>query len=266
MTFGALLVRVAGWLSPVGYSLLLAWQQGWLRHPQGEVTVRLRDGRVLRCVLSDRTQLTMALGVFEPAESRLVARVLEAGDTYVDVGAHIGWFATIAGRRVGSDGLVIACEPYPENAAALRANLELNHVAGARLVEMAIGSMKGVLSLAGYDSGGITALDWVEGSRIEVAMTTLDDVTAGVGDITLLKIDVEGWERHVLLGGPQTLTRTRNVLIEVNGPALLKAGTGRAEIFGLLRAAGFATFTPVVQGGLRRLERPTDVTNYLASR
>jgi FkbM family methyltransferase len=254
-------------LPAVGYPLLLSWQKGWIRPPTGISEVRLKDQRTLRCDLGDSTQRTMALGLFEPAETRLVTELLQPGDTFVDVGAHIGWFTTIASRRVGPDGAVIACEPYPANAAALKENLALNHARNVRLVEMALGSQPGELSLApAGDSGGITALDWGQGERVTASMTTLDEVVAEAPAVTLLKMDVEGWEPHVLRGGGETLRRTERVLIEINKPALTKAGSSPEEIYGLLRDAGFTDFSPIASRGVRRLLPQDQVFNVLAGR
>lgn len=251
----------------VGYPLLLSWQKGWLRTPQGTSEVRLKDGRTLRCELSDSTQRTMALGLFEPAETRLVTEVLKPGDTFIDVGAHIGWFTTLASRQVGTGGAVIAFEPYPSNAAALRGNLALNNGQNVRLVEMALGSEPGELSLAAArDSGSITALDWGHGQRTTARMTTLDEVAAEVPAIALLKMDVEGWEAHVLRGGSATLKRTNNVLFEVNKPALKKAGSSADELYRLLREEGFVTFASVAQRGLRRLLPSDQLFNVLAGK
>jgi len=253
--------------SAVDYALLLSWQRGWLPAPQDTAEVWLKNGGTLRCDRSDSTQRTMALGLFEPAETRLVAELLSPGDTFVDVGAHIGWFTTIASRQVGANGTVIACEPYPANATALKENLALNNAKNVRLVEMALGSEPGELSLApGNDSGSITALDYGQGERTTAKVTTLDEVAAAVPAVTLLKMDVEGWEPHVMRGGQATLRRTRNVLFEVNKPALRTAGSSEDELYGLLREAGFTTFTPVAQRGLRRLLPNDQLYNVLAGR
>jgi FkbM family methyltransferase len=261
------LIKGAAALHAVGYPLLLSWQKGWIRPPKGISEVRLRDGRALRCDLGDSTQRTMALGLFEPAETRLATELLQPGDTFIDVGAHIGWFTTIASRRVGSGGAVIACEPYPSNAAALKENLALNDAQNVRLVEMALGSQPGELSLApAGDSGGITGLDWGQGERVTASVTTLDEVAAEVAAITLLKVDVEGWEPHVLRGGSAALRRTKSVLIEINKPALKKAGSSAEELYGLLRDAGFTAFPPVAPRGIRRLLPDDQLFNVLARR
>jgi FkbM family methyltransferase len=262
-----ILLKSTAVLPAIGYSVLLSWQKGWIRPPRGISEVRLKGGRTLRCDLGDSTQRTMALGLFEPAETRLVSELLQPGDTFIDVGAHIGWFTTIAARQVGKDGAVIACEPYPANAAALKQNLALNDSQNVRLIEMALGSQAGELRLAAAgDSGGITALDWGQGEPVTASMTTLDELAVGVPAITLLKMDVEGWEPHVLRGGSAALQRTKYVLIEINKPALKKAGSSPGELYSLLRDAGFATFSPVVARGMRRLLPDDQLFNVLARR
>jgi FkbM family methyltransferase len=270
MTTGTALTRNpyrhAGRFPAAGYPLLLSHRKGWLPAPQGSAEVRLRDGRRLVCDLSDLTQRTMAAGLFEPAETRLIASLLGPGGVFVDIGAHIGWFTTLASRQAGASGLVLAFEPHPVNAAALRVNLELNGARNVRLAETALGGEQGELTLAGSDSGSFTGVNWGPYPRVAVPMTTLDHALADVPAITLLKMDVEGWEAHVLRGGRETLRRLESVLFEVNEPALLKAGSSRWELYGLLRGAGFTVLTPVAQRGVRRLIADGRVFNVLASR
>jgi FkbM family methyltransferase len=209
----------------------------------------------------------MAIGLFEPAETRVVTEILNPGDTFIDLGAHIGWFTTIASRQVSLDCSVISCEPYPPNAGVLRGNLALNDVQNVHLVEMALGSEPGELTLAPTrDSGSITALDWGPGQLTTTTMTTLDDVAPDVPAITLLKMDAEGWEPHVLRGGSATLLRTKHVLFEINKPALKKVGSSADELYSLLREAGSVTFAPLAQRGLRRLFSDDPLFNVLASR
>jgi FkbM family methyltransferase len=254
-------------MPPVGYALLACWRSGWLPRPRRDALAVLKDGRRLQCRLADRTQRTMYLDLFEPAETRLMKELLRPGATFIDVGAHIGWFTTAGSRCVGEAGTVIACEPYPANAAMLTGNLARNECANVQLVQAAVGSQRGSLVLAavGGDSGAVTALDWAQDGRVEVAVLTLDELAAALGPVTLLKVDVEGWEAHVLKGAVETLPRTEYVLIEINRTALKRAGSSPEEIFGLLRQAGFTGIVPIAEPGLRRLRRGP-VSNALAVR
>jgi hypothetical protein len=148
----------------------------------------------------------------------------------------------------------------------LKGNLAQNNCRNVRVMEVALGDQRGTIALAtAGDSGGVTALDWARSGRVEVPVTTLDKVAAGVGAVTLIKVDVEGWEAHVLRGAARTLPHTKYVLIEINPQALHKAGSSPDEIFGLLQGAGFTKFVILAEGGLRRFYR-TAVSNALAMR
>ena len=209
----------------------------------------------------------MFLGLFEPSETDL-----DLLTCWVPVTLSLMWAPISAGlarslqRLCIPSGHVIACEPYPANAAAPE-NLTLNGATNVQVAEMALGSESGVLCLAmAGDSGDVTALDWARKGRVEVAMTTLDEIAADTASVHSLKMDVEGWEAHVLKGGSKTLARTGNVMIEINRPALKEASASPDEIFDLLRQAGFNNFRVLPQTGLRRLSRSDGVTNILATR
>ncbi len=251
----------------VGYPLILCWRYGWLPSPQGTSTTALRDGRVMKCQLDDNTQRTMFLNLFEPAETALMRKLLGPGDVFIDVGAHIGWFTTVASKCVG-DGRVVAFEPFVTNAFVLKENLKANSCDNVVVVEAALGEQAGTISLArGSDSGSVTALPWAHEDRIDVPVMALDEVDVGIelGSAALLKIDVEGWEPHALRGGKKVLSSVRRVIIEVNRPSLEMAGSSAEEVFDLLRAAGFTDFLRIVQRFPRRYI-PSDVFNVLAVR
>ncbi len=255
-------------LSLIGYPLLFLWRRNLLRPPRGDAKASLRDGRTLMCRLGDRTQRTMYLGLFEPAETRLVRELLSPGDVFIDIGAHIGWYATIASSLVRK-GTVVAFEPYPASALSLKENLRLNHCDNVLVVESALGTASGTTTLAseGGDSGSVTALSWAHDGQSEVPITTLDDVALelGFGAAALIKIDVEGWEGHVIGGATKTLSLATRVLVEINRPALREAGSSREAIFDLLRECGFVDFFRVAEGGLRRFNS-NDVSNVIASK
>jgi FkbM family methyltransferase len=66
--------------------------------------------------------LYMALGMWEPYVRQVLRSVLKPGSVFVDVGAHIGYYTTLAAGIVGPDGLVLAVEPDERNIKLLRRN------------------------------------------------------------------------------------------------------------------------------------------------
>lgn len=115
--------------------------------------------------------------------------------TALDIGAHIGnhtlWLAAVCGLRV------VAFEPL--HAAELRANVALNDLgAQVRVEAVALGEASGTAIHAG--AGRLT-------SGGTVPVRTLDSY--GITGVSLVKIDVEGWEPAVLRGGENTIRRDR---------------------------------------------------------
>ena len=53
-------------------------------------------------------------GLFELGVSECLWRLLDAGETALDVGANIGYMTCLLARRAGVGGKVIALEPHPQ--------------------------------------------------------------------------------------------------------------------------------------------------------
>src|SRR5690606_12848835 len=62
----------------------------------------------------------------EPLTAALIERLLEPGDVFVDIGAHVGWLSLLAARSVGPHGKVVAIDPQPYNCDRILTNAGLN--------------------------------------------------------------------------------------------------------------------------------------------
>jgi len=76
--------------------------------------------------------------------------------------------------------------------------------------------------------------NWTISSEVQVKMTTLDRLFVDLGEVLLLKIDVQGYEKSVLAGAKQTLTKTRFVLIELNFMSHYDGGSWLGEVHQIL--------------------------------
>ena len=162
---------------------------------------------------------------FEPGLCALLEQL--RGGTVLDVGANIGFITVRAARAVGSQGRVIAIEPHPERFHYLERNIALNDLTNVTCVQCAIGAEKGRLTLFDVDPTlGPRPLDVSiqpgRGTEFEVPMRTLDELLDELGnppDISLVKIDVEGYESDVLAGMPRLLSTRPRLVVEVLGGA-----------------------------------------------
>src|SRR5262245_25225023 len=90
-------------------------------------TIRTRWGDQLEVTLPDLISgVISATGQWEPAITQYVRTRLRAGDTFIDVGANIGYFTLLASRLVGPTGHVYAIEASPSIYQRLTRNVGLN--------------------------------------------------------------------------------------------------------------------------------------------
>ncbi len=114
---------------------------------------------------------------------------------------------------------LVIVEPLPDAFAVLRKKFGNNR--RVQLHNLAIGERESVETLKiTRDTTGASLLqpreemravigsNWTITSEVEVNMTTLDRLLADLDEISLLKIDVQGYEKHVLVGAKQILSKT----------------------------------------------------------
>lgn len=204
------------------------------------------------CDLADEIARDVCLtGEYEPQETRLLSLLLQPGMTVVDAGANWGYFTLLAAHLVGSRGRVVALEPDPRMWALLEWNTRLNRLGQVEALPIAAGRERGTLTLEGHDSAsgnrGVSRIvadaDPHSATTFTVASARLDDLLTerGVGDVDLVKIDVEGAEDAVLDGMRAGLAagRYRRVLIELHPGLLAARGVGMDACCGALAAAGY---------------------------
>jgi FkbM family methyltransferase len=192
------------------------------------VTVRGGEAAGVKLVIDPQVEKFYWSGQHEPHVQDVLARTLTSGMTYWDVGTHVGFFALLAGRRVGPSGSVVAFEPIPENRTRLAQNVELNGAANVSIVPSAVGREPGEATM--YSRGGGSSLMWTleaadgdpAGATEVIGVTTLDDA-ARRGIPNVVKIDAEGAELDVLRGGTKLIGMgTTSFIVEMMSPAILK--------------------------------------------
>jgi FkbM family methyltransferase len=223
----------------------------------------------LRCDLRDALSSTIFYrGFVDPVVEKWVQAWLLPGATYVDVGAHIGLFVAFALDAVGADGRVVAFEPLPENFRKLSESVkELgNRYPHVELHNAAVGSFPGEAPLFGPSESLLretSHASLVASSELEkvgsAKVVTLDEVVASAS-CRLLKIDVEGYEAHVLRGASRLLGdgRAEAVLIEINPEALARAGSRVIDIQQLLEGFGYRLYG--ISDKKTQIVRAADVT------
>ena len=126
----------------------------------------------------------------------------------IDIGANVGLFSCYAHSKGHA---VLAVEPQPRNVQLLLRNLRINKF-DVEVLPLALADKIGVLPLYGGGQGASLSRGW-GGMKATystlVPVSTLDSILTGrfEGAPLLVKIDVEGHEKQVLMGAEQTLKR-----------------------------------------------------------
>lgn len=161
--------------------------------------------------------------------TRVIADEVKPGDTCLDVGANIGYFALAMASQCGPSGRVVAYEPEPANFAMLTTNAKLAESRGLHVdtVNAAVSDSAGTLALVRGQQSTLHQVAAAETATrpedIIPCVNLADDLQTRKidGPIRLLKIDVEGHEVAVLKGCAKLLAEGRvgTAIIEVTeGP------------------------------------------------
>jgi len=174
---------------------------------------------------------------------------LELGDVVIDIGAggftSIGDFATLAARKVGEEGLVIAIEPNPTNVATLRHKTSNMNLTNLLVIQSAVWECQAQIPF--YFSLDPTQGSFFSGrphTTTEIVYTkTLDNIvsTLGITNIDFIKMDVEGAEIEVLKGAEQSLAIARKIVVAAYHTNRLDISPTAPWVQHFLESRGFCT-------------------------
>ncbi|WP_323187336.1 FkbM family methyltransferase [Streptomyces sp. NBC_00268] len=215
-------------------------------------TARTGSGMVFPVATSDVIQRYLYLfGVWEPHLTAFISGRLTPKDTFVDVGANIGYYSVLASRLVGPAGHVVAVEPSPDFHQALVANAQGNGCGNVRTVNAAVFDSPGRMTFyleRSTNLGGTTAVRprTVE-SSFESDAAPLPQLVREeeLATARLIKIHVEGGEAGAVRGLLPALPRLRDdaeILVEVTPCLLTKQGQTVDDVLGPLREHGFHVY------------------------
>jgi FkbM family methyltransferase len=198
--------------------------------------------------------LNILRGHYEQDEIRFVRRLLKPGDSAIDVGAHIGFFAMHMAAAVGPDGRVYAFEPFDANADLLERSIgENGFVERVRFQRAAVGAAPGTAMLTfpaeTLNSGGAYLLrdgtaPLAGNQKKDVPVVALDAL-AFRRPVRFVKMDVEGAEPQAVRGAERLLREDRPVILSELHPTQLDRASGvtAAQFLAQMQALGYRAHT-----------------------
>jgi len=167
--------------------------------------------------------------IHEPVVSKYLADTVKKDDVFFDVGANVGYFSAVA---AASGAETHSFEVDPRLGSIIYTNLEQNSDSFNVVVGAVSDRTSDVVSFTPHQSGNPSTNQIVRASYgFSVPTLSLDSYVSNREVVpNLMKIDVEGAEADVVLGGDNTLAceDLRAVLLEIH-PKLLNNTTSKVR-------------------------------------
>jgi FkbM family methyltransferase len=235
------------------------------------VIKELKSGVRVFADLSDvAIGLNIVRGSYEVSELEFVQRTVKPGDTAVDLGGNIGFFALHLGQLVGPTGRVYAFEPLPSLADLLARGIAENRFDDRIvLTRAAVGeaaqaghlfyAVKTMASGGSYLVPAETTPP--EGHALSpVEIVALDDLELR-RPVAFIKMDIEGAEPLACRGAERILRKDRPVILAELNPDLYPrvAGCTPTEFVAEMAGRGYDAYLLADGRPGRRLREVTSL-------
>lgn len=175
---------------------------------------------------------TIALtGVWEKTVSEQLTRYIKPGNTFVDIGANVGYHSLFVASLLNGTGSVHAFEPIPHLCKQINSSIKKNVFSNVHIYQIGLGEkdLEIPLYIRDENMGGSSIFEFPElnlvkpSSTTEINIKSLDEVIKEEPKIDLIKIDVEGYEFEVLRGARKTLKKYHPVIFLEFSPIFYKS-------------------------------------------
>jgi len=202
----------------------------------------------------------MYSGTYEMGVAGVLETFLRKGDTFIDVGANIGYMTAIGASMVEKSGRVYSFEPVPEYFVKLQKLAELNKSYRIVANQFALSDKEGQEKIYLADDsnmGASTILPNLAGdvrvkNYVLIKTCRLDEYIKKekIENIKVIKIDTEGFEYPVLLGLKGFFGKCRDgevssfpiIVCEICPSACSVLGYKLEDLFAYMRQFGYRPF------------------------
>ena len=175
-------------------------------------------------------------------EVSFMINYLDKDETFVDIGSNHGNYTLISSCVVGCK--TISVEPIKSTFNRLKMNLNLNKCDNVILRQVGISDKGGQLKFSNTLGECNRAIEIkTDQSQETVKVITLDELLSKETDISMLKIDVEGYEKKILLGGMKSLKNKKLDVIQIElNNSNYYYGYDENETISILEGYGFKPY------------------------
>ncbi len=139
------------------------------------------------------------------------------GGDVIHAGTYFGDFLPALSKSLARGNKIWAFEPVAENYRCARSTIALNNLDNVELRQAALGPSPGTIGFVTVDErgralGGGSHFDSTGGTET-VAQVALDDVVPLGRPVSVIQLDVEGYEGGALRGAQEIIRRNRPIII-----------------------------------------------------
>jgi len=216
------------------------------------------NGQVYVCPVQAMGKNIYQGELYEPEVIQLIQHFVRKGYSFVDIGANIGLHSLAAAfNKVSEQQQFVAFEPEPGCFSVLQKNCRANQLEFVECRQEALGQTDDVLTLnisTTLNKGNHTLLER-KGTKpgVQVKVRTLDTIfskdSVKVKSPLLLKMDVEGYEWPVIIGGVEWMSKIEelNMICEITPAALETFGKTIDDLYQKMRQIGFSEYYTINQ-------------------
>ena len=227
--------------------------------------IDITDGRLFLNKKDPVLSGALSMGVFEKYFSEIFRKVLSKEMVVIDVGANLGYYTLISSKNCKK---VFAFEPELENSNLLKKNLKYNKCNNVEVCEFALGDKNQLANLYidPYNKGKHSFLKGSLRSKVTTKVSKLDSVlsSTGVKKVSIIKIDIEGWEAKAMIGMKQTIKNHKPLLFfEFVPDRITKSGENPYDLLHGLVELGYSL--DIIDEDKYKLVPIVDIDKFVAT-
>ena len=165
-------------------------------------------------------QKIMKGGIFEPDTIEFMIANAKEGDI-VHAGTFFGDFLPGISKGMSELSKIWAFEPNPESYRCAKITMIINAIDNVELLQAGLGEKTSRVKILTKDKkgtslgGSSTIVEEMEGKGNfeEIRIVAIDDIVPVDRDVSIIQLDIEGYEQQALMGAVETIKRCRPILI-----------------------------------------------------
>jgi len=233
--------RLANWFKPSGQLKKL---------DNGIVWLNTEDIAIYTSADNYIEWTILSTGTYEDEIGKLIRISLNEGDTALDIGANIGLQSIRMSQCVKSDGKVYSFEPIEYVQEKFKKNISLNKASNVVLFPFALADEAGETDVKidrnSWNQGAFSLSNKNAGNETQkISIKVADEVPEiqALEQLALIKIDVEGFEYHVLRGLTKTLKKHRpRIIFEYDSNYWIITKQNVADCFNFLSSLNYSIY------------------------